>query len=100
MTVDNVTKVLGKLRSQDLRTTLKIPFSVWNKRYSTDKENTLAACADYYVNYSPDASWRDLTRTLYLNNEFVAARESKLFMSTGKYYHGTIIIANSHNSYI
>ena len=53
-------------------------------RYSTDAEKN-HACADYYVNYYPEASWEDLTSGLCWKKEFAAARESKSFMSTGKY---------------
>ena len=63
---------------------------VWEiqRRYSTDTEKN-HACADYYVNCRPDASWEDLTMVLYVKNEFAAARESKTFISTGRYilYH-------------
>ena len=48
-------------------------------RYSTDAKKN-HACADYYVNCHPDAKWRHLTERLY-----ALARESKSFMSTGKY---------------
>jgi hypothetical protein len=54
------------------------------RRYSTDtKKNQV--CADYYVNCHPDAEWEHLTAKLYKKKEFSIARESKSFMSTGKY---------------
>ena len=53
------------------------------RRYSTNKEKN-HACADYYVNYHPDAEWAHLTTGLYIMNEQASARESKSFMSTGK----------------
>ena len=43
-------------------------------------------CADRYVNCHPKASWKNLHFILYLNAEFDAARESKSFISTGKYH--------------
>ena len=36
------------------------------------------------MNCHPDAGWRDLTESLYVDKEFALARESKSFMSTGK----------------
>ena len=56
------------------------------RRYSTDTEKNLAY-TDYYVKYHPDASWINITLKLYVIKEFAAARESKSFMSTGKYCH-------------
>ena len=64
---------------------LDIPEPLWNeiqRRYSTDAEKN-RACADYYVNYHPEAEWEDLTRVVYEHGEFAAARESKTFISTG-----------------
>ena len=54
------------------------------RRYSTETDQ-IQASADYYVNCHPDASWEQLTMGLYKGEEFAAARESKSFMSTGKY---------------
>ena len=56
------------------------------RRSSTDTEKN-KAYANYYVNYHADASWEHLTWGLYLRAELAAARESKSFMSTGKYCH-------------
>ena len=53
------------------------------RKYSTDTEKN-HVCADYYVNYHPNAGWKHLTVRLYHNKEFALARESKSFMSTGK----------------
>ena len=53
------------------------------RRYSTDTEK-IHACADCYVNCHPKAEWERLTAQLYFNSAFTAARESKLFQSTGK----------------
>ena len=100
MTVDNVTQILNKIPKDKwekvmggggLGVGLDIPLPLlWEiqRRYmystQTDTEKN-HACADYYVNCYPEAEWGHLTRGLYLNNEFAAARESKTFMSTGKY---------------
>ena len=68
---------------------LGIPLSLLEEiqgRYSTDTEKN-HACADYYVNCHPQASWEHLTTYLYVNSVFALARESKSFMSTGKYCH-------------
>ena len=92
MTVDNVTQMLNKIQGDKWEGVIgggvSIPFSLLEEiqsRYSTDTEKN-HACADYYVNYHPKAEWKHLTRALYLMKEFAAARESKSFMSTGKYY--------------
>ena len=92
MTVDNVTQVIDKIEgdkwevigSRDI-----VPYRQLEeikRRYFTDTEKT-HAYADYYVNCHPDPSWKDLTGQLYYHREFAAARESKSFMSTGKYWH-------------
>ena len=94
MTVDNVTQVMDKIEGDKWEEVmggvgLDIPESLLKeiqRRYSTDTEK-IRACVDYYLNYKPDASWEDLTENLYYVEEFAAARESKSFMSTGKYCH-------------
>ena len=94
MTVDNVTQVMDKIEADKWEEVmcaggLGIPWSLWEeiqRRYSTVTEK-IHAGVDYYLNYKPDASWEDLTRKLYVKNESAAARESKSFMSTGKYCH-------------
>ena len=91
MTVENVTKVLNKIEGDKWRVMggLDIPRPLLEeikRRYSTDADQ-IHACADYYVNYHPNASWQHLTWELYRRNELAAARESKSFMSTGKYCH-------------
>ena len=60
------------------------------RRYSTDTEKN-HACADYYVNYHPDAEWERLTMGLYNETEYALARKSKSFISTGK-NNATIIV--------
>ena len=91
LTVDDVTKVMDKIEGDkwEVMLELGVPVSLLEeikRRYSTDSEKS-RACADYYVHVHPDASWRDLTEALYAVEEFTAARESKSFMSTGKYCH-------------
>ena len=97
MTVENFTRVFNKIKGDKLEDVmcryggLGIPSSLVEdiqKRYSTDTEK-IHAYADYYVNCHPDASWDHLTNGLYRFEEFTAARESKSFMSAGKYcnYH-------------
>ena len=89
LTVDDVTKVMDKIEGDKLEVMrrLGMPESLWEeikRRYFTDSEKS-RACADYYVHVHPNASWRHLnTKTLY-GKRFTAARESKSFMSTGKY---------------
>jgi hypothetical protein len=89
--VDNVTQILNKIpgdkwqEMMDVRG-LDIPWRLLEeiqRRYSTDTEKN-HACADYYVNYHPQAEWEHLTKNLYSEEEFALARESKSFMPTGK----------------
>ena len=93
MTVDNVTQILNKIPADKWKEVMgggvfDIPLPLLReiqRRYSTDTEKN-HACADYYVNCHPDtAEWEDLTVTLYAREEYALARESKSFMSTGKY---------------
>jgi hypothetical protein len=92
MTVDNVTQILNKIPGDKWEKVmgglgLDIPWSLLEeiqRRYSTDTEKN-HACADYYVNCHPQAEWEDLTGWLYFRKMIAAARESKTFMSTGKY---------------
>ena len=96
MTVDNVSQILNKIqrdKRQRVMDGLGIPGSLLGEirgSYSTDTEKN-HACADYYVNYHPDASWKSLTVELYHKKQFDLAKESKSFMSTGKCYHYIII---------
>ena len=97
MTVENVTKVLNKIEGDKWRVMggLDIPRPLLEeikRRYSTDADQ-IHACADYFVNYHPNASWRFLTSSLHSKVELAAARESKSFMSTGKYCHYITIMS-------
>ena len=87
LTVDNVTQVFNKIEGDKSVVMggddIGIPDSVVER---TDKEKN-KSYANYYVNYHPDASWEHLTWRLYWRNELAAARESKSFMSTGKFSH-------------
>ena len=94
MTVDSVTLVLNKIQGDRWAEVmiglngLGIPLPLLKevqRRYSTYTEKN-HACADYYVNYHPEGQWEYLIARLYMKKEFAAARESKIFMSTGKYY--------------
>ena len=89
MTVDNVTQILSKIPGGKWKKVMggRIPRPLLEeiqRRYSTDIEK-IHACADYYVNCHPDAEWKDFTWRLYYEKEFASARESKSFISTGKY---------------
>ena len=89
LTVDDVTKVINKIEGDKWKVMgwLGMPESLWKeieRRYSTDSEKS-RACADYYVHVHPDPAWHHLTRALHMMKEYTAARESKSFMSTGKY---------------
>jgi hypothetical protein len=90
MTLDNVTQILNKIPGDKwwkVMGGLGIPLPLLEeiqRRYSTDTEKN-HTCADYYVNCHPEAEWRHLTSGLYIQKQIAAARESKTFMSTGKY---------------
>ena len=95
MTVDGVTQVFNKIKGNKeevMRSMLglDIPSLLFNeimeRSYSTESEKN-RAFADVYVNIHPYSSLEDLTRDMYLEEEFASARESKSFMSTGKYCH-------------
>ena len=92
MTIENVTRVINRIEGDKwwmVVDSLDIPLSPFEeieRMYSTDTERIHAAL-DYYVNYHPDASWEHLIEALYMREQFAAARESKSFMSTGKYCH-------------
>ena len=106
MTVDNVTQVMDKIEGDKWEEVmdvgvLEIPRSLLEeiqRRYSTDAEK-IHTCVDYYVNCYPGASWEDLTGGLYVKMEFAAARESKSFMSTGKYGHYITYMYCTHSNY-
>ena len=92
MTVKNVTQAFNKIEGDKWKVMdgafelgLDIPKSQLEEiqSRSTTDTNKIYACAEYYVNYHPDASWEDLVRILYWKTEFAAARESKSFISTG-----------------
>jgi hypothetical protein len=91
MTVDIVTQILNKIPGdrweEVIEYGLDIPRSLLEeiqRRYSTDTERNHAS-ANYYVNCHPEAEWEHLTMGLYQMKEFALARESKSFLSTGKY---------------
>ena len=92
MTVDGVTQVFNKIKgdkAEVMRSGL-IPSllfdEIMERSYSTESEKS-RAFADVYVNIHPNPSWEGLTSCMYLEEEFASARESKPFMSTGKYCH-------------
>ena len=102
MTVDNVTQILNKISKdkwekvmgEELGVGLYIPKPLLveiQRRYSTDTEKN-HACADYYVNCSPDPKWEHLTNVLYVNYQFAALKENKSLIPTGKVI--TIIVFN------
>ena len=91
MTVANVTQILNKIPGDKWVKVmggglgLEIPWPLLEeiqRRRSTDTEKN-HACADYYVNYHPEAEWKHLTAKLYYKEEFALARDSKSFMPTG-----------------
>ena len=107
MTVDNVTQVMDKIEGDKWEEVmmgvggLGIPRSLLEeiqRRYSTDTEK-IHASVEYYLNCHPDASWERLTEELYVEEEFAAARESKSFMSTGKYCHYITYMYRTRSNY-
>ena len=98
MTVDNVTQILNKIPGDMWKEVmggggLNIPEPLLKeiqRRYSTDTEKN-HACADYCVNCHPCAEWERFSLRLYLEHQFVLAKESKSFMSTGKLFVATYI---------
>ena len=90
MTVDNVSRVLnmiegGKWKLISALGTPRTQLEDIQRRYSTDTEK-IHACANYCVNYHPEASWKFVTGELYYTREFSAARKSKSYMLTGMCY--------------
>ena len=49
------------------------------QKYSNEDQR-LQECADIYVNYHSDSSWRDLCKRLFAMNEMSAARKAKTFI--------------------
>ena len=95
MTVDGVTQVFNKIKGDKAEVMrpglgLSIPSplvdKIMERSYSTESEKS-RAFADVYVHIHTRASWEHLTSHMYWMNEFASARESKSFMSTGKYCH-------------
>ena len=66
MTMDNVFQISNKISKdkwEGVMVGLDIPWRLREeiqRRYSTDTERN-HACADYYVNYHPEAKWESLT---------------------------------------
>ena len=96
--MDNVTQILNKIPGDKWENVmggglgLDIPRPLREeiqRRYSTDTEKN-HAIADYYVNCHPQAEWGNIIETLYYEREIILARETKSFMSTGKYYYYTM----------
>ena len=89
---DGVTQVFDKIKGDkaEVMWGLDIPSplvdEVMGKSYSTESEKS-RAFADVFVNVLPNSSWEHLTSCMYWKEEFASARESKSFMSTGKYCH-------------
>ena len=92
MTVDGVTLVFDKIKGDKVKVMygLDIPSplvdEIMERSYSTESEKS-RAFTDVYVNICSNSSWEHLTRCMYWTEEFASARESKSFMSTGKYCH-------------
>ena len=95
MTVDSVTQVFDKIKGDKAEVMrsfngLNIPLplidEIMESSYSTESEMS-RAFANVYVNNRPNPSWERLTRGMCRKGEFASAKESKSFMSTGKYCH-------------
>ena len=72
MAVDNVTQILNKIQGGNWEVVIIVLDIPWplleeiQRRYSTDTEKN-HACADYYVNYHPQAEWNHLTMELAIS---------------------------------
>ena len=49
------------------------------QKYSNEDQH-LQGCADFYVNYHNDPSWRDLCEGLFYINEMTAVKKAKTFI--------------------
>ena len=49
------------------------------QKYSNEDQR-LQECADFYVNYHKDPSWRHLCKGLFHMNEMTAVRKAKTFI--------------------
>jgi len=87
LTVDNVSEVMREVgnRERVWGLVLGVP---WYKRTelmqqsSTDGEKARAV-SQYWINSSPDATWKKLTWSLYFNREERAAEMAKQYLPKG-----------------
>ena len=92
LTVDNLVGVMEKVTSDKERRKEVWRSVLWWKydaldsyvdevytKYTTEKEQT-NVLADVYINSSPDSSWHDFVKTLYVEGEVAAAKEAKSFL--------------------
>ena len=47
---------------------------------NSNEDQRLQECADFYVNYHQDSSWRHLCERLFYMNEMTVARKAKTFI--------------------
>ena len=84
LTVENVTRAMEKVTVDGRR-------RVWEEvlgkgaieeiysSHSSEQEK-LHSCADVYVTYKPDSSWKELIQQLYDWGGMAAAKETKAFL--------------------
>ena len=51
-----------------------------SSKCSTEKE-LMQACADIYINYNPDSSWKDIASGLYLEEQTAAVKEVRSYLN-------------------
>ena len=85
LTVENVIKVMENVavdrRKEVWRKWGLVPDTLLAEIYQeySNEDQRLQECADFYVNYHYDPSWKDLCERLFEMNEMTAARKAKTF---------------------
>ena len=86
LTVDNVMEMVGEVGDREwVWVWLDVPQFKQTKlmqQSSTDEEKTRAV-SQYWINSSPDATWKGLTMALYDNGEERAAEMAKQYLPKG-----------------
>ena len=90
LTVDNLVRVMKKVTSDKrwrvwekvLRWLEHTPDSFLEEFHTknTTYEEKAPILADFYINITPESSWKHLVKTLYGESELAAAKEAKSFL--------------------
>ena len=82
LTVDNVSHIMEKVEP-------KVKMQVWEDTCGAGMEEKMKEmctagkkdeCADFYVNYSPHASWEHLAQSLYRHHQVTAVEEVRSYL--------------------